>query len=79
MALQLGDEARLRACIEQAVDEEEGLASVTDPVALAGLVQTLWQGLSARAELGASREELLEVVRLALMLIEPARSVGDCE
>jgi AcrR family transcriptional regulator len=57
--LQRADEARLRARIE--------------PPALAGLVQTLWQGLSARAELGATRAELLAVAGLALALIPPER------
>ncbi|WP_205704956.1 hypothetical protein [Kineococcus indalonis] len=41
------------------------------PAALAGLVQTLRQGLSARAELGAGREELLEVAGPALGFIVP--------
>ena len=71
-ALQQADEARLRARIEHAVAEGD-LASVTEPAALAGLVQTLWQGLSVRAELGAGRDELHEVVRLALVLISPTR------
>lgn len=75
-ALQQADEARLRARIEQAV-AEEGFSLVADPAALAGLVQILWQGLSARAELGAGRAELLGVVRLALMFIDPTRSVRD--
>lgn len=67
-ALQRADEARLLARIEQAAADGD-LPSTRDPAALAGLVQTLWQGLSARAELGAAREELLEVVGLALASI----------
>ncbi|WP_432543451.1 TetR/AcrR family transcriptional regulator [Kineococcus sp. SYSU DK002] len=69
--LQRADEAKLQARIERAVADGE-LAEGTDPVALAGLVQTLWQGLSARAELGAGRGELTEVARLALGFLAPA-------
>ena len=69
--LQRSDEARLRARIERAVLEGD-LPATTDPAALADLVQTLWQGLAARAELGAPREELLGVARLALALLDPA-------
>jgi hypothetical protein len=41
------------------------------------LVQTLWQGLSARAELGAGRDELAGVARLSLTLIT-AGAPGTC-
>ncbi|WP_432572618.1 TetR/AcrR family transcriptional regulator [Kineococcus sp. SYSU DK005] len=71
--LQRADEARLRARIERAVAEGE-LARETDPAVLAALVQTLWQGLAARAELGAGRQELTEVARLALAFLAPADS-----
>ena len=71
--LQRADEARLRARIERAVAEGE-LARETDPAVLAAVVQTLWQGLSARAELGAGREELLGVARLALAFLAPTGS-----
>ena len=69
--LQRCDEARLRARVERAVLEGE-LPPATDPAVLTDLVQTLWQGLAARAELGASRAELLGVARLALALLDPA-------
>ncbi|WP_432545699.1 TetR/AcrR family transcriptional regulator [Kineococcus sp. SYSU DK004] len=64
------DEARLRARIERAVAEGE-LSTTADPTVLAALVQTLWQGLSARAELGAGRDELIAVAELALTSIAP--------
>ncbi|MBB2900870.1 hypothetical protein FHR75_001658 [Kineococcus radiotolerans] len=74
--LQRADEARLRARIEQAAADGDP-AAVAEPAVLAGLVQTLWQGLSVRAELGADREELLEVVRLAVASIDPTRRDAD--
>ena len=74
--LQRADEARLRARIEQAAADGDP-AVAAEPAVLAGLVQTLWQGLSVRAELGADREELLEVVRLALASIDPAGRDSD--
>ncbi|GLY03039.1 MULTISPECIES: TetR/AcrR family transcriptional regulator [Actinoplanes] len=67
--LQRSDEARLRARIELAVDDGE-LDAATDPAVLAEFVQTLWQGLSARAELGAGREQLAAVAGLALRAID---------
>lgn len=66
--LQRSDEARLRDRIERAVLAGDVSAS-TEPAVLAELVQTVWQGLSARSELGAGREELLSVARLTLTLI----------
>ncbi len=69
--LQRADEGRLYARVERALREGEALAT-TDPAALTGLVQTMWQGLSARAELGAGREELLAIAALALDSIRRA-------
>lgn len=65
--LQRCDEARLRARIERGVLDGD-IAAAADPAVLAKFVQTVWQGLSARSELGAGREELLGVARLALAL-----------
>jgi TetR/AcrR family transcriptional regulator, copper-responsive repressor len=70
--LQRSDEARLRARIERAVLDGD-LAATTDPAALAELVQTVWQGLSARSELGATREQLVGVAGLALTLLGAGR------
>ncbi|MFE7504353.1 hypothetical protein [Promicromonospora sp. NPDC057488] len=75
--LQRGDEARLRARIEQAV--QEGDLTTADAAVVAEHVQTLWHGLSARAELGASRDELRDGARFALTLLDqtyPTR-LGD--
>lgn len=69
--LQRSDEERLRARIEQAAAHGDPIGP-TDPAALSALVQTLWQGLSTRSELGADRDELLGVARLALTLIVEA-------
>jgi AcrR family transcriptional regulator len=66
--LQRSDEARLRHRLEQATLDGT-LARDVDTSVLAELVQTVWQGLSARAELGASREELTSVIELSLTLI----------
>jgi AcrR family transcriptional regulator len=66
--LQRSDEARLEARIEQAVLDGD-LPATVKIAPLADLVQTVWQGLSARAELGASREELAGVAKLATTLI----------
>jgi AcrR family transcriptional regulator len=70
--LQRADEARLRARIERAVLDGD-LAATTNPAALAEFVQTIWQGLSVRSELGATRQQLVDVADLALTLINPAR------
>ncbi len=66
--LQRADEARLRGRLEQAALDGT-LAPTVHPAELAELVQTLWQGLSTRAELGAGRDELISVANLALALI----------
>jgi len=66
--LQRSDESRLRARIEQAVREGDVVAT-TDAAMIAELVQTLWHGLSARAELGAGRQELHDTARFALELL----------
>ncbi|HXG71238.1 TetR/AcrR family transcriptional regulator [Plantibacter sp. RU18] len=71
--LQDADEARLGARLQRAVVEGD-LAATTNVTVLTELVQTLWQGLSARADLGASREELLGVASLALTLLGPTRT-----
>jgi AcrR family transcriptional regulator len=68
--LQRSDEARLRNRLEQAALAGE-LPATVQVAALAELVQTLWQGLSTRAELGATRRELLDVAHLAMTLIPP--------
>lgn len=73
--LQLSDEARLLGRFAQAQQAGE-LPDAVPAELLASLVQTIWQGLSARAELGASRSALLEVAELATAsiarLIEPS-------
>lgn len=74
--LQRSDEARLRARIERAAMDGDP-AVTTNPAVLTELVQTLWQGLSARSELGATREDLLSVTALALSLInQTSRTPG---
>ncbi|XVU21012.1 TetR/AcrR family transcriptional regulator [Actinoplanes sp. CA-054009] len=67
--LQRSDEARLRARIERAVRDGD-LGATADPAVLAEFVQTVWQGLSARSELGATREQLAGVAAIALTLID---------
>lgn len=74
--LQRSDEARLRVRIEHAVLDGD-LAATTNPAALAELVQTVWQGLSARSELGATREQLVGVANLALTLINQSRNASS--
>jgi AcrR family transcriptional regulator len=69
--LQRSDEARLRRRLEEAA-LEGALSSAVDPRVLAELVQTIWQGLSTRAELGASRDELARATDLSLTLISGA-------
>ncbi|MBM2618364.1 TetR/AcrR family transcriptional regulator [Actinoplanes sp. LDG1-06] len=66
--LQRTDEARLRGRLEQAARAGE-LPPTVQATMLADLVQTLWQGLSTRAELGATREELIAVATFAITLI----------
>ncbi|MFD7308585.1 TetR/AcrR family transcriptional regulator [Promicromonospora sp. NPDC059942] len=73
--LQRADEAQLRARIEQAVREGD-LTTTADAAVVAEHVQTLWHGLSARAELGASRDELRDAARFALTLLEQFNSAG---
>ena len=62
------NERILRARIEEAARDGE-LATGTNPVALTGLVQSLWHGLSVRANLGAPRGDLLAAARLAHRLL----------
>lgn len=66
--LQGANERLLLARAERAVEDGE-LAPGTDAPALAGLVQSVVHGLSARANLGATRENLLATARLAHELI----------
>ncbi|MFH9294014.1 TetR/AcrR family transcriptional regulator [Streptomyces sp. NPDC017520] len=66
--LQDSNERALRARVERAVQEGE-LPADTDAEALTGLVQSVWHGLSARANLGTGREDLLATARLAHELI----------
>jgi AcrR family transcriptional regulator len=66
--LQRSDEARLRARLEQ--ESADGpLPGGATAAELAEFTQTVWQGLSTRAELGASRDELDGAVDFALRLI----------
>ncbi len=66
--LQDSNERTLRTRVERAVQEGE-LPTGTDAAALTGLVQAVWHGLSARANLGTDREDLLATARLAHGLI----------
>lgn len=70
--LQRRDEGRLRERIE--LDVLDGRVSTTiEPAALAGLVQTLWHGLAARADLGASADELLAAAESAIAYLPIAQ------
>ena len=66
--LQDADETRLRVRFEQAASDGD-LPSTTHPAELADFVQTIWQGLSARAEIGTPRRELIRAVHFALDLM----------
>ncbi len=66
--LQRDDERRLVTRIARAVTDRQ-VHPDTDPVAIAALVQTIWHGLSARAELGATRDELIGVATHSATLI----------
>lgn len=66
--LQRSDQERLRERLEQAAGEGM-LTDSVDPTTLAEFVHTIWQGLSTRAELGASREELLSAAALGVTCI----------
>src|SRR5699024_11746562 len=66
--LQRSDQQRLLDRLEQAADEGMFADSVA-PAALAELIHTIWHGLSTRAELGASRAELLSAAALAATCI----------
>ncbi|NEE35190.1 TetR/AcrR family transcriptional regulator, partial [Streptomyces sp. SID7982] len=57
-----------RTRAERAIEEGE-LPPDTDASALTGLIQSIWHGLSARANLGADREDLLATARLGHALI----------
>src|SRR5699024_5253798 len=71
--LQRSDQERLREHLEHAA-EDGMLADSVDPAALAEFIHTIWQGLSTRAELGASREELLSAAALGVTCIVGANS-----
>jgi len=66
--LQRADEARLRNRLKQAALDGT-LSTAVHPSELSELVQTVWQGLSIRADLGTSRDELISTTNLALKLI----------
>ncbi|MFJ3598515.1 TetR/AcrR family transcriptional regulator [Streptomyces sp. NPDC090126] len=66
--LQGHNERILHARAERAVEGGE-LPPDADASALTGLIQSIWHGLSARANLGADREDLLAVARLGHTLI----------
>ncbi|WP_037677309.1 TetR/AcrR family transcriptional regulator [Streptomyces griseus] len=58
----------LLARIERAIQDGQ-LAAGTNAAALTGFVQSVWHGLSARSNLGAAREDLIDAARLAHKLI----------
>ncbi|GAO11344.1 putative TetR family transcriptional regulator [Streptomyces lydicamycinicus] len=62
------NERALLARIERAVQDGE-LAAGTDAAALTGLVQSVVHGLSVRANLGATHEDLMATARLAHELL----------
>ncbi|MET7796737.1 TetR/AcrR family transcriptional regulator [Streptomyces decoyicus] len=62
------NERALLARIERAVQDGE-LVATTDAAALAGLVQSVVHGLSARANLGTAHEDLLATAQLTHELI----------
>lgn len=74
--LQRSDEEQLRARIERAVRDGD-LSAGASPTVISGLVQTVWHGLSIRADLGAGREELLAVARLTLSLLNDEVVTGQ--
>lgn len=67
--LQRQDEEQLRARIEQAVIDGDLDVRTIGPDELTDLVQTMWHGLAARAELGAVRADLLRAARAAIAAI----------
>ncbi|MFF8589690.1 TetR/AcrR family transcriptional regulator [Streptomyces althioticus] len=66
--LQTSNERILRERIERALKQGD-LAAGVDAEVVAGLVQSVWHGLSVRSRLGAPREDLLAVARFGLDLI----------
>lgn len=64
LATQLASQQLFRARIVQAIDEGEILGG-TDPDVVTGFVQTIWQGLSAQANRGVGRNELLRIADFA--------------
>lgn len=66
--LQRSDETRLHSYLERAA-LNGALPGGVSPSELAEFVQTVWQGLSTRAELGAARGELLKAAGFAITLI----------
>ena len=65
--LQSSDEDILRSRIERGIQDGD-LTAGTNASLVTELVQTLWHGLSVRAELGATREELLRIATHACAL-----------
>lgn len=76
--LQRHDEDRLRARIERAVLAGDVLPG-TDAAALSGLVQTVWHGLAARADLGADVTELTSTAELAVALLSAERPAVESQ
>ena len=65
------DEDRLRTHLESAARAGD-LPGQGDPAQLAGLLLTIWQGLSTRAALGVPRAELLASADLAAVTLSPS-------
>lgn len=68
--LQSSDEDLLTSRIERGIQEGD-LTAGTNASLVTELVQTIWHGLSVRAELGATREELLRIATTAPTLARP--------
>ncbi|MEU9578438.1 TetR/AcrR family transcriptional regulator [Streptomyces chilikensis] len=66
--LHSSNERALLVRIERAIRDGQ-LTAGTDAVALTGLVQSVWHGLSARSNADTPREDLLATARLAHQLI----------
>ncbi|MFJ1749570.1 TetR/AcrR family transcriptional regulator [Streptomyces sp. NPDC088116] len=66
--LHSSNEQALLVRIERAIQDGE-LATGTNPAVLAGLIQSVWHGLSVRSNGDAAREGLLATAQLAHQLI----------
>jgi TetR/AcrR family transcriptional regulator, copper-responsive repressor len=73
--LHASNERALLSRFERAREEGQ-LAPDLDAAVLAGFVQSIWHGLSARSNQGAGREELLAIARMARDALE-SRLVPD--